>query len=134
MSFFNTSTGSSVKFAAQGEEFVGQVSGPVITQQDTVFGSRDQLATFPNGDPKMKALVPLTTEAGEQKTLHVPQGSRLQKAIGAALAAAGVGDLEQGGVLGVTWTGFAQGRNPAQPPRDYSARYISAADVAAQAE
>lgn len=134
MSFFNTSTGSSVKFEAQNVEFVAQVSGPVVTQQDTVFGSRDQLATFPNGDPKMKALVPLTTESGEQKTLHVPQGSRLQKAIGAALAAAGVGDLEIGGVLGVAWTGFAQGRNPSQPPREYAARYIPAAEVAASAE
>lgn len=132
MSFFATSTGTSVKFEAQNVEFVGQITGPVITQQDTVFGSRDQLATFPNGDPKMKALVPLTTETGEAKTLHVPQGSRLQKAIGAAIAAAGVGDLEQGGVLGVTWTGFASGRNPAQPPREYSARYIPAAEVAAQ--
>lgn len=131
MSFFATTSGTSVKFTTQNEEFIGQVSAPVTTVQDTVFGSRDQLATFPNGDPKMKALVPLTTESGEQKTLHVPQGSRLQKAIGAALVAAGVNDLEVGGVLAVAWTGFAQGRNPAQPPREYSARYITAADVAA---
>lgn len=122
-----------MKFEAQGIEFVGQVSGPVTQVQDTVFGSRDELKFWKDGSPAMKALVPLTTESGEQKTLHVPASSRLHKAIGAALGAAGVGDLEQGGVLGITWTGFGTGKNSANPPREYSVRYISAADVAAQA-
>ena len=134
MSFFApTASGTSVKFTQQNVEFIGQVSGPISEVQETVYGSRDQLATWPNGDPKMKALVPLTTESGETFTLHVPRNSRLHKAIGAALQTAGVGDLEQGGVLGVTWTGFAAGRNPSNPPRDFAVRYITAAEVAAQA-
>jgi hypothetical protein len=132
LSFFNTASGSSVKFTEQNVEFVGQVSGPVTTVQDTEFGS-DKLKFWKDGTPAMKALVPLTSETGEAKTLHVPASSRLHKAIGAALGAAGVSDLEQGGVLGVTWIGFAAGKNPSNPPRDYSVRYITAADVAAQA-
>ncbi len=131
MSFF-ASTSSSVSFEEKNVEFVGQVSGPTITKQATVYKSTD-LATWPNGDPKMQALVPLTDQDGNERTLYVPASSRLQKAIGAALAAAGVSDLEVGGVLGVSWIGFATGKSSSQPPKDYSARYITAADVAAQA-
>ncbi|MBT2587985.1 hypothetical protein [Arthrobacter sp. ISL-95] len=133
MSFFNTASGSSVKFETQNVEFVGQISGPVTQVQDTVFGSRDELKFWKDGTPAMKALVPVTTQAGETQTLHVPASSRLHKAIGAALGAAGASDLEQGGVLGITWTGYAAGKNPSNPPKDYSVRYITAADVAAQA-
>lgn len=134
MSFFAAAvSGSSVKFTEQGKEFVGQISGPISEVQETMFGSTEP-KFWADKTPAMKALVPLTTEAGDVQTLHVPKSSRLYKAIGAALQAAGVGDLEQGGVLGVTWIGFASGRNPANPPRDFSVRYITAADVAAQAE
>lgn len=132
MSFFNTASGTSVKFTTQGEEFVGQVSGPVTQVQDTKFNSTE-LKFWDDGTPAMKGLVPLTTEAGEAKVLHVPASSRLHKAIGAALGAAGVADLEQGGVLGIKWTGFGAGRNSSNPPRTYEVRYITAADVAAQA-
>ncbi|MDR6794335.1 hypothetical protein J2X12_002928 [Pseudarthrobacter oxydans] len=132
MSFFAVSNGAALKFETQGQEIVAQISGPVSTVQATEFGS-DKPATWRDGSPKLKALVPLTTEAGESKTLHVPAGSLLQKAIGAALAEAGASDLEVGGVLGVTWTGWGQGKNPANPPKSWSARYITAADVAAQA-
>jgi hypothetical protein len=131
LSFFS-STSSSVSFEQKDVEFVGQVNGPVTTQQATVYKSTE-LATWPNGDPKMQALVPLIDQEGNARTLYVPASSRLQKAIGAALAAAGVGDLEVGGVLGIQWTGFATGRNSANPPKEYAVRYISAADVAAQA-
>lgn len=132
MSFF-AATGSAVKFEQQGVEFVGLISGPVTTVQDTEFGS-DKLKFWKDGTPAMKALVPLTNEQGETKTLHVPASSRLHKAIGAALGAAGVGDLEQGGMLGITWTGFGTGKNASNPPKTYDVRYLSAADVAAQAE
>jgi hypothetical protein len=133
LSFFNTASGTSVKFTTQGEEFVGQISGPVTTQQDTKFNSTE-LKFWDDGTPALKAMVPLTSESGESKVLHVPASSRLHKAIGAALGAAGVGDLEVGGVLGVTWTGFGTGRNSSNPPREYAVRYLSAADVAASAE
>jgi len=132
LSFFTASTGSAVKFAERDVEFVGQVSGPVVTVQDTVYGSKE-LATWKDGTAKLKATVPLTTQSGETFTLHVPQSSLLQKAIGVALAQAGVSDLEIGGVLGVTWTGYGTGKNPSNPPKSYAARYISAAEVAAQA-
>lgn len=133
MSFFAAAAaGTSVKFETQGQEFLGQIAGPVTEVQDTVFGTKD-LKFWPDKTPAMKALIPLQTESGDVQTLHVPKGSRLYKAIGVALQAAGAGDLEQGGLLGITWTGFAAGRNPSNPPKDYSARYITAADVAAQA-
>jgi len=134
LSFFAAAvSGSSVKFTEQGKEFVGQISGPISEVQETQFGTTEP-KFWADSTPAMKALVPLTTEAGDVQTLHVPKSSRLYKAIGAALQAAGAGDLEQGGVLGVTWIGFASGRNPSNPPRDFSVRYITAADVAAQAE
>jgi hypothetical protein len=133
LSFFASATaGTSVKFAEKDLEFVGQVSGPVITTQDTVYNSTEP-ATWKDGSPRLKATVPLTTEAGETFTLHIPASSALHKAIGAALNAAGVSDLELGGVLGVKWTGFGVGKNPSNPPKSYAARYITAADVAAQA-
>ena len=134
MSFFAAAaSGSSVKFTQQNVEFVGQISGPVTEVQDTKFGTQEP-KFWADGSAAMKALVPLTTESGETLTLHVPKGSRLYKAVGTALQAAGVGDLEQGGVLGVTWVGFAAGKNPSNPPRDFAVRYITAADVAASAE
>ena len=132
MSFFAAAaSGSSVKFQTKGEEFIGQVSGPVVTVQDTVFNSTE-LATWKDGTPKLKATVPLTTEAGETFTLHIPASSLLHKAIGKALAEKGLSDLELGGVLGVKWTGYGVGKNPSNPPKSYEARYITAAEVAAQ--
>lgn len=122
MSFFKASTGSALKFEVQGQEIVAQISGPITTVQATEFGS-DKPATWRDGSPKLKALVPLTTESGEAKTLHVPASSLLQKAIGAALAEAGASDLEIGGILGITWTGWGSGKNPANPPKSWAARY-----------
>jgi len=133
LSFFAVSAGSAVKFQVKDQEFIGQVSGPVITTQDTVYNSTE-LATWKDGSAKLKATVPLTTESGETFTLHIPASSALHKAIGAALAAQGLSDLELGGVLGVKWTGYGVGKNPSNPPKSYEARYITAADVAAQAE
>jgi hypothetical protein len=130
LSFF-ANTGSAVSFKEKDVEFVGLISGPITTVQDTEFGS-DKPKVWKDGTPALKALVPLTTPEGDVKTLHVPASSRLHKSIGAALAAAGVGDLEQGGMLGITWTGFGTGKNASNPPKVYDVRYLSAADVAAQ--
>lgn len=130
MSFFAPSTGSSVKFTQQGVELQLLINGPVTEVQDTKFGTQEP-KFWADGTPALKALVPVLNEQGEAQTLHVPKGSRLHKSIGAALGAAGAGDLEQGGLLGITWTGFGTGKNPGNPPRDYSTRYMSAAEVAA---
>lgn len=133
MSFFTQSTGTALKLDQKDVEILVQVTGPVTTAQENVFGSRDELAFWKDGSPKLKALIPVQNEAGEAKTVHVPQGSLLQKAIGAALLAAKAPDIEIGGLLGLTWTGYGTGKNPSNPPKSYSARYITAADVAAQA-
>ena len=133
MSFFAQSTGSSVKFVAQNTEILLQIAGPTTEAQDTKFGTTEP-KFWADGTPAMKALVPVINESGEAQTLHVPKSSRLHKAIGAALGAAGASDLEQGGLLGLTWTGFAVGKNPGNPPRTFAGRYMSAADVAASAE
>lgn len=132
MSFF-AATGSAVSFKEKDVEFVGLISGPVTTVQDTEFGS-DKPKVWKDGSPAMKALVPLTNQQGDVQTLHVPASSRLHKSIGAALGAAGASDLELGGMLGITWTGFGTGKNASNPPKIYDVRYLSAADVAAQSE
>lgn len=123
MSFFTKSAGTALKLDVKDAEVLVQITGPASMVQETVYGSRDQLATWKDGTPKMKALVPVRTEQGEDKTLHVPQSSLLQKAIGAAIITAGASDLEIGGVLGLTWTGYGTGKNPANPPKSYAARY-----------
>jgi hypothetical protein len=133
LSFFKASTGTSVKFTTQGVELLLQIAGPTTEAQDTKFGTTEP-KFWADGTPAMKALVPVVNESGENQTLHVPKGSRLHKAIGAALGAAGAPDLEEGGLLGLTWTGFTAGKNPGNPPRTYEGRYMSAADVAASAE
>lgn len=133
MSFFTQSTGSALKLDQKDVEVLVQITGETTTVQENVYGSRDELAFWKSGEPKMKALIPVQNEQGEAKVVHVPQSSLLQKAIGAALGAAKVGDLEIGGLLALTWTGYGTGKNPSNPPKSYSARYMSAADVAAQA-
>jgi hypothetical protein len=127
LSFFTQSAGSALKLDQKDVEVLVQITGPASMVQETVYGSRDQLATWKDGTPKMKALVPVRNEQGEEKTLHVPQSSALQKAIGAAIISAGATDLEVGGVLGLTWTGYGAGKNPANPPKSYAARYQPAA-------
>jgi hypothetical protein len=130
LSFFSPSTGSSVKFTQQGEEVQLFINGQITETQDTKFGTQEP-KFWADGTPALKALVPVLNANGEAQTLHVPKSSRLHKAIGAALGAAGASDLEQGGLLGITWTGFGTGKNPGNPPRIYDVRYMSAADVAA---
>lgn len=134
MSFFTQSAGSALKFETKDAEVLVQITGPITMVQENVYGSRDELATWKDGTPKMKALIPVQNEQGESKVIHVPQSSLLQKAIGAALAAAKAPDLEIGGLLGVTWTGYGTGRNPANPPKSWSARYMTAAEAAGAAE
>lgn len=134
MSFFTQSAGSALKLDQKDVELLVQITGETTTVQENVYGSRDELAYWKSGEPKMKALIPVQNEQGEAKVVHVPQSSLLQKAIGAALASAKAPDLEIGGLLGLKWTGYGVGKNPSNPPKSYEARYITAADVAAAAE
>jgi hypothetical protein len=75
---------------------------------------------------------------GTEYAIYPKAGSRMAKAITGAIIAAGASDLEVGGELEVSFPRFGEGKNPANPPKEYEASYVkpsaSAADPWAEEE
>lgn len=124
-----TPKGKSVKLPSVGSSFTGIISGPVTEQQETEYkpGGGGPLKFFPSGDPIMEQLIPMddVTAASKEEaasTLYVSK-QRMRAAIGRALQEAGVSDLQVGGTLQVTFTGYGTGKNPANPPQEFEAKY-----------
>lgn len=139
MSLFITAGGKTAKFLTVGATITGTISRPPHEQQQTEFGSNTP-ATWPNGDPKMQIVVNLDTaerdpaDANDDgaRTLYV-SSSKMKRAIGDAIIAAGANDIEVGGTLTVTYTGTdPQSKNPANPAKLYSASYARPATPLAQ--
>jgi hypothetical protein len=129
MSLFNTSTGKGVKFQNPGDSVTGTVTRAPFEQQSTKFGSTE-LDFWPNGDPKMQILVPMQTQLRDdaeddgERTLYVSSTAQ-KRAIGDAITAAGVQDVEVGGTLTITFTGFdPASKNPQNPKKLYAASYL----------
>lgn len=128
MGLFDTGS-KGVKFTNPGDSITGTVTGNPREQQSTKFGSTD-LDYWPNGDPKMQILVDLHTaerldgDDDGDRTLYVSSTAQ-KKAIGEAMRAAGASDIEKGGTLTVTFTGYDQAsKNPANPKKLYTASYV----------
>lgn len=124
MSFFQ-SNGTSVKFPNQGDTFTGVITSPVTESQSTDFNTK-QPATWPDGNPKMQATVQMDAADGSGAyTLYVPASSRMQKAIGSAIAQVGAPDLAVGGTLSVQFVGMGQSKNGLNPPKEFAASYTA---------
>ncbi|WP_371031246.1 hypothetical protein [Pseudoclavibacter sp. JSM 162008] len=130
MSLFITTGGKGLKFQNPGDTHTGTVSRAPREQQQTKFGSQEP-DTWPNGDPKMQVVVELDTAERDpadgnddgSRTLYV-SSSAMKRAIGDAIIAAGAEDIEVGGILTVTFTGFdPTSKNPQNPKKLYQAGY-----------
>lgn len=134
MSLFASGTGKGVKFSQVGARITGKIAQLPFEKQATKFGSQEP-DFWPNGDPKMQVVVPLTdTDAMPEdanddgdRTLYVSSTS-MKKAIFAAISAAGASDVQIGGILTVIYTGDdPNSQNPANPKKLYSAQYSAPA-------
>jgi hypothetical protein len=128
MSLFDTTGGRGIKFSNQGDTITGTITKPPFEKQQTVFGT-DKPATYDNGDPKMQILVALSTPLREDanddgdRTLYVAS-KKMKDAIADAMRNAGASDIEVGGTLSVTFTGFdPASKNPQNPAKLYAATY-----------
>ncbi|SDQ05011.1 hypothetical protein [Leucobacter chromiiresistens] len=139
MSLFATSTGKGVKFNEIGARITGKIAQLPFEKQATKFGSQEP-DYWPNGDPKMQVVVPLTeTNAPREdgnddgdRTLYV-SSTAMKKAIFAAISAAGAQDVQVGGTLTVQYTGNdPASQNPANPKKLYQAQYSPPATGLAQ--
>ncbi len=139
MSLFATSTGKGVKFNEIGARITGKIAQLPFEKQATKFGSQEP-DTWPNGDPKMQVVVPLTdTNAPREdanddgdRTLYV-SSTAMKKAIFAAISASGAQDVQIGGTLTVQYTGNdPASQNPANPKKLYQAQYSPPATGLAQ--
>lgn len=108
------------KFETPGTSIKGVISQPPEDSQAKEFGT-DKLKFWPDGNPVMQTRVILRDSAPSEWAVYA-QG-RMAKAITNAIVKAGADDLEVGGELTVTFTGYGQGKNPAQPPKEYEAVY-----------
>ena len=118
MGFFDGG-GKAVKFEAVNQGAAGYIVGqidpktgrtvPYLETQQTDFKTKEP-AVYPDGNPVMQAVVVLQTELHDdedddgQRTVYVNK-TRMKKAIKRALAEAGGGDLQIGGMLAIWMTG-----------------------------
>lgn len=146
MSLFNSGGGKAAKFPQIGATITGKIAQMPFEKQATEFGT-NRPATWPNGDPKLDVVVPLTeTNAPREdgnddgdRTIYVSSG-KMKRAIANAIQAAGADDVAVGGLLTVTYVADdPNSKNPANPAKLYEASYtppasgLAAPPAAAQA-
>lgn len=119
------------KFEQPGTTLDGIVSQPTEDSQVREFGT-DKLKFWPDGNPVMQTRIIVRDSAPSEWAVYA-QG-RMAKAITQAIVAAGAGDLEVGGHLQIRFTGYGTGKNPAMPPKEYTAKYAKPADDYAPAD
>lgn len=118
MGFFSPNAGAAVKFENVGDTITGRISGALSERQATYNG---QARTTKKGKPVMEIVVPMIDTNGNERTLYASSW-RMQRAIQDAVMVSGAKDVEQGGVLTVTFSGHEQGEG-AQPAKAFSAQY-----------
>lgn len=118
MSFFAPSAGAAVKFENVGDSITGRISGPLTERQSTYNG---QPRTTKKGAPVMEVVVPMVDTNGNERTLYA-SAWRMKRAITDAVMVSGAKDVEEGGILTVTFSGHEQGEG-AQPAKAFSAQY-----------
>jgi hypothetical protein len=117
----------SASFKEVGQSYSGTVAFPPEDRQATKFQTRE-LLTWPDGSPVMQTRIVLNLDNdGGQVAVYAQGGSA--KAVTAALVEAGAADIEVGGHLAVTFTGYdPESKNPANPRKLYEASYTPPAD------
>ncbi len=99
--------GKSAKFEAIGDSVVGYIVS-IETRQRTDIKTGEPL-TWPDGNPKMQAVITLETELHEDdeddgmRSVYMPIPSQMQSALAAAVRKAGERAPADGGKLAVTW-------------------------------
>ncbi len=136
MSLFDSGS-KGIKFEHPGDTIVGTISAPPREQQQMKFGTQTP-DTWPDGSPKMQILVSLQTDLAEDenddggRTLYVAS-KHMKRAIAQAMRDAKAQDVEIGGKLTVSFTGFdPNSKNPQNPAKLYTASYIKAGSALAQ--
>lgn len=118
MGFFAPSAGAAVKFDNVGDTITGRISGPLSERQSTYNGTP---RTTKKGQPVMEIVVPLVDANGNERTLYA-SAWRMKRAITDAVTVSGAKDVEEGGILTVTFSGHEQGEG-AQPAKAFTATY-----------
>lgn len=116
--FFTPKSGAAAKFDNVGDTITGQISGALSERPSTYNGTP---RTTKKGAPVMEIVIPLLDTQGNDRTLYVAAW-RMRQAIQDAVMASGAKDVEEGGLLTVTFTGHVQGEG-ASPAKTFSAQY-----------
>lgn len=118
----------SATFIEIGTVHEGTIAG-LNVQQARVFG-KQELAFWPDGQPKMQAVVTIRTQERDEsiendngvRRLYV-SSKGMKDAIAAAIKKAGADGLAVGGTLGIKYVRNGEGQNAANPPKVYAAKY-----------
>lgn len=120
--------GKALKFNSKGDSHTFVING-VTERQATEYvpGGQGAPKFFPSGDPIMEQVITgLDVNAASEEeaavALYVDK-KLMRQAIGKALVAAGVGEPQVGGTLQIAFSGYGVGKNPANPPKDFTAQY-----------
>jgi hypothetical protein len=118
----------SFSFAKPGDEFDVTVTQPTEDRQARVYG-KDELDWWDDAktQPVMQTRIVGRAADGIEYAIYPKAGSRMAKAITAAIVAAGADDIEEGSRLRVKFTEYGEGKNPAMPPKAYAAQYTAPA-------
>lgn len=128
MGFFAPAAGAAVKFNNIGDSVYGRISGPLSERQATYNGTP---RTTKKNQPVMEVVVPLVDADGNERTLYV-SAWRMKRAITDAVVVAGAKDIEEGGLLTVTYSGTEQGEG-SQPAKTFTVQYTAPGGTAAPA-
>lgn len=122
---------ASAKFPSVGTSVTGRITEPPVLRQQTRFEDNSPLF-WEDGTPRMQLVVTLATEQRDpadpkddgRRRVYVK--GAMQKAVRTAVQASGAPDLQVGGTLTVTFTGYGEPKGNLPAPKAYSATYIPA--------
>ncbi|MFB8393707.1 hypothetical protein [Streptomyces yangpuensis] len=125
----------SAKFPVLGYENAGRIVGKPTVDQQRDYDT-DEPLYWADGKPRWQIVVTLATGERDPE-IKDDDGIRrlfvkgqMKTAVQAALKAVKADGLEDGGHLTVTYTADGEQKNPKKhPPKQYTARYVSAANA-----
>ncbi|GAA1411805.1 hypothetical protein AUR04nite_00840 [Glutamicibacter uratoxydans] len=121
-----TPSGKYAKFKTVGDSITLKITGKVTERQQREYGTNEP-KTFPSGDPIMEQLIPgldLNAPSEEEApTVLCVDKKTMRAAIGKALIEKNVGEPQVNGTIKVTFSGYGVGKNPSNPPKDFTAEY-----------
>lgn len=120
--------GNWLKFNQEvGQSYTIEVIG-VSERQARDFETKEP-KTFKDGNPIMEQVIEgldyNAESEDEARAILLIDKAAQRQAIGRAIIEADASDLEAGGVLELTWTGYGVGKNAANPPKAFEAKYTA---------